>query len=280
MRAFFILGLQYFCAVVVAADFQSSALGGDPPAQATGQNPPAAMPCPTISYPCVVPCPVVQYYPVCPPVLCPVISCYPVACPTVPSTYNQGAVDQGPANPSPNATQPAPAAESPADTAPSVDPTSAAPSSPVKVTAKQIDTILRCIDELFEANPKFQKCELMRVNPKQADTVFGKAWEPQGKAKPLTKKLWAGMHNEIYNAVHQNPQVAASYSPPVGFRVAISGTSCLPGEYVMLMFFERGVMELYFNGKPVGECPIYDDQRWEKILTQDGIPAPTSSSTN
>jgi hypothetical protein len=279
MRAILTVGLQ--CTVVFAAGFQSFAVGGDSQSQPTVQTAPLVMPYATISYPCVAPCSVPWCYSVCQPVACPAIPYCPVVCSPVSYAPVAQAANQNPAAPSSNPAQPAPALETPAVTSP-VDPTGAAPSS-VKVTAKQIDAILRCIDDLFEANADFQKCELMRVNPKQSDSVFGnknKDWDLQGKAQPLTKTLWAGMHKEIYDAVHQNPQVAASFSPPVGLRVQISGTSCLPGQYVMLMFFERGVMQLYFNGKLVGECPVYDDQHWERILTQDGIPLPTASSAN
>jgi hypothetical protein len=155
-----------------------------------------------------------------------------------------------------------------------------APCPPVsKLTSKQtlykVISLVGCIggDITASAPPEKFTCELMALSQGKKDDIFGKKdWYPAGQA--AANGNWTEISTAILNAVKgKPPQTAAWHSPSVGLRAEIPAgdPSCPEGQYVILMFFNESNLQLYFKGCLIGECPIYDNDKWSDILANTGI---------
>jgi len=283
MRAFFILGLQCFCTVVVAAK-QSPAISGDQQPAAQGQvtqtTPPA-----TIAYPYVVVCcPSVPYYYVCPPMVCPVITHYTVPNPPAtcgkPAAATPGAATGNPPN---SSMSPPPDAHPPEDGTPATPTTSQSASSlnPEQVVY-QVKAIRDVLGVEFNYKPLRDefKCELMAVGPTQTDAVGKDYWLPAGKVADLKLKgdKWKDVAQAIVKAL--GPASPTPQSPPLALRVTIPAVDGFPPvHYGILMLFNESSMRLFRDGKQIGTHTIQDDGKWAAMLNDLGAaPTPTTSS--
>jgi hypothetical protein len=290
MRALFILGLQCFCAVVVAAQ-QSPAISGDQQPAAQGQVTQTTSPA-TIAYPYVVVCcPSVPYYYVCPPLVCPAITYYtvpylPVTCGAPPSATTPGAATANP----PTTPSPPPPPDAHPPTTPLADNGSSAgsnsgPCPPLDET--QVDYKVKAILDLLGVEFNYKplregfKCDLMAVGATQTDAVGNDYWLPAGPVADLTLKgeKWKDVAKAILEAL--GPASPPSQSPPVALRVTIpaaDGSSAV--QYGILMLFNQKKLRLFRDGKQIGTHTIQDDGKWAAMLKDLGAaPTPTTTSS-
>lgn len=305
MRSLTAVGLHFLCTVFIAAHVQSHAMGGNPQSQPTWQTAPAGMPCPAISYSCcVVPCPVYQCYPVCPPIVCPnpcytmmwpcpAVVCVPFQSPGAKSSDNQKPVKPKDENP------PMPGLDD-EDTTPTPKPTpeadggnaggSASQGSPPPLNPTQVAYKVKAIRDLlgveFNYTPlrKGFKCELMQVDPKPVEDVFGKKdWVPAGPAAELNADNWKDVTDAIVKAMNDPEQHQLPQSPIVALRVTIPAENGSPAvQYVILMIFSQKKMQLYRNVKQnvklLGTHAIQDNGKWAATLNALGA-APTPKTS-
>jgi hypothetical protein len=294
MRAFFILGLQCFCTVVVAAQ-QSPAISGDHQPAAQEQVTQTTSPA-TIAYPCVVVCcPAVPcsvpYYCVCPPVVCPVITYYPVPYPTATCGTPSSATTPGMATGSPTDSstspppEPHPPITQPADKGSSAG-SNSGPSPPLDET--QVEYKVRAILDLLGVEFNYKplrdafECDVLAVGPIQIDAVGNDYWLPAGPPADLRAKgeKWKDVTQAIVKALGP-ASPTPSPSPSVALRVTIPAADGSPAvQYRILMLFNQNSMRLFRDGKQIGTHTIQDDGKWGAMLKDLGAaPTPTTSSS-
>jgi hypothetical protein len=170
------------------------------------------------------------------------------------SETGNAAVTQAPAA---VAQAPAAAAQAPAaDPAkPAVDcGKPAAASEPPTLTAKQVQTVLCCIDSSLNANLAV-KINFMKVLAQTKD-VFDKDFWPAGTVVPLkTATHWTKVGEPIAKALKDTPPATTGFAPGFALRANVpvgSKCQCLPGQYVLLLSCTTKAGQLYFNEQLVG----------------------------
>jgi hypothetical protein len=130
----------------------------------------------------------------------------------------------------------------------------AAASAPPTLTAKQVQTVLCCIDSSLKANLAV-KINFMKVLAQTKD-VFDKDFWPAGTGFPVkTATDWTKVGEPIAKALKDTPPATAGFAPGFALRADVpvgSKCQCLPGQYVLLMSCTTKAGQLFFNGQLVG----------------------------